>query len=90
MPVLSSRRSFLLCTCWLATLCTAGGGAYAQGLFTPTASDQWQATLHNPALYTNLERTVTVGLPGVSDRLDLGGFTYDEVVVIENGGTYWT
>lgn len=54
-----------------------------QGIFTPTLSDSWQATYANPALYGNLERNVTIGLPGFHNHLDLGGLTYNDIVVEE-------
>ena len=74
----------LLCTGGLA-LFLLNGGLTAQGLFTPTLSDSWQATFHNPALYTRLEGKLTVGLPGFSNRLDLGEFTYNDIIVEEGG-----
>ena len=82
--MLSGSFTNLLCTGGLA-LFLLNSGLTAQGLFTPTLSNSWQATFSNPALYTQLEGALTVGLPGVSNRLDLGDFTYNDIVVEEGG-----
>ncbi|MEL6355786.1 MAG: DUF5723 family protein, partial [Bacteroidota bacterium] len=71
--------SISLCLCF---------SLFGQDLTTPLLSGSWQSTFSNPALIAKLPGKITVGLPGVYNDLFAENFTYNDLLVEENGRTF--
>lgn len=57
----------------------------SQDLSTPLLEGTWQSTFSNPALLHSLPGRLTIGLPGVTNDFFVENFTYNDLVVRENG-----
>ena len=69
----------LLCFCHLLI---------GQDLTTPLMTGSWQSTFSNPALIAKLPGKITVGLPGAYNDLFVENFTYNDLLVEEDGRTF--
>jgi hypothetical protein len=80
---LSMKNALAAIGCLLLIL--SGGVLSAQDLTSPLFTDSWQATFSNPALHGFAPRSLTIGLPGLSNDLSAENISYNDLLLSENG-----
>lgn len=74
--IFTAGVGLLLCCC---------GTLSAQDLATPLLRGSWQSTFANPALYSQLEGELTIGLPGLSNEFHIENVSVEELVGTRDG-----
>ena len=79
------RTAYQVLACLSALLLLCGPTLRGQGILTPVVPDAYLAAAANPALYSRVEDRFTVGLPLVTEQIDLGGLNYSSLLPLIDG-----